>query len=223
MRFLLTTVVMIGLPFAGFGQLCGHSYESRVVEIHTQASLLPGLKERLVMVGSSTIRKWPAVDSVFSEYEVVNAGFGGSCFEDLWVLRESLIYRLQPDVLLIYEGDNDLHDRVPESRILATAEALLVDLASRLPRCRVVLVAAKPSPARYHLQHEYLSLNNKLRSTALANGAFWVDFWTAQHDQAGRLRLDLFDRDQLHLNALGYQVWAQELSRQQPWIRPAEF
>jgi hypothetical protein len=115
-------------------------------------------------VGSSSFRFWPQTDTVFAHYDVVNAGFGGSCFEDLWRLRGPLIYSLEPDVLLVYEGDNDLFDGVPEPLILDAASRLLQELAQKLPATRLVVVAPKASPARYHLSKDYMSLNAKLKS-----------------------------------------------------------
>lgn len=174
----------------------------------------------MVMVGSSSFRFWPQTDTVFSSYEVVNAGFGGSCFHDAWRLRDTLIYAFQPSVVLIYEGDNDLHGGVAQEDILEVAATLLDDLSRRLPNSEVIVVAPKASRARYHLKDQYLELNARLRSVAMDHGAHWVDFWGVQHDENGGLRDELFIHDQLHLNAEGYAVWVNELRRQLPWLDP---
>ena len=110
-------------------QLCGQDYDAQVAAIHARADQLKGEQPRLVLLGSSSFRFWPSTDTVFSHFEVVNAGFGGSCFQDAWRLRDTLIYALNPDVLMIYEGDNDLHDRVPIDDIVATASMLLEDVS----------------------------------------------------------------------------------------------
>ena len=140
-------------------QLCGQDYSAHVVAIHARANQLSGEKPRLVLLGSSSFRFWPETDTVFSHFDVVNAGFGGSCFQDAWRLRDTLIYALNPDVLMIYEGDNDVHDRIPLDDIVTTASALLEDVSVRMPSLDVVVVAPKASPARYHLKAAYLELN----------------------------------------------------------------
>ena len=201
-------------------QFCGAGYDDAISRIQHEASCLRGEQERLVLVGSSSFRFWSQTDTVFAQYEVVNAGFGGSCFADLWRLREHLIYALQPDVLFVYEGDNDLFDGVPEHLILNTASRLLQELAQKLPSTRVVVVAPKASPARYHLSKDYLSLNTKLKSLVGDCDATWVDFWSAQHKANGALRDDLFLADQLHLNPTGYAVWVQFLREQVAWLDP---
>ena len=131
-----------------------------------------------------------------------------------------MIYALQPDVLLVYEGDNDLFDGVAEPIILDAASRLLQELAQKLPATRLVVVAPKASPARYHLSKDYMSLNAKLKSIVEEQGATWVDFWGAQHKEDGTLRDDLFLADQLHLNPKGYTVWVESLRKQVPWLDP---
>lgn len=199
-------------------QLCGQDYEAQVASIHTQANQLDGARPRLVMLGSSSFRFWPDTDTVFSHYDVVNAGFGGSCFQDAWRMRDTLIYALNPNVLLIYEGDNDVHDGVPVHQIVGTASMLLDEVSVVMPELEVVVVAPKASPARYHLKKNYLELNASLRFVAMDHGAHWVDFWDVQHREDGALREDLFIKDRLHLNNKGYAVWVQELRRQLPWL-----
>ena len=212
-------LLLLGVPHCT-AQLCGQSYDNRIAHIHNAARQLEGHKPRLVLTGSSSIRKWPQTDTVFSQYDVVNAGFGGSCFSDLWALRDTLIYALRPDVLVVYEGDNDLSDGVPSADILDDANRLLEELSRRLPTTEVVVIAPKASRARQHLASAYLALNRELRLVAMNHGAHWVDFWDVQHHADGTLRDDLFVADLLHLNDLGYTMWVCELRRQLPWLDP---
>jgi lysophospholipase L1-like esterase len=222
-RLVLATVVGVVWTCSTLSaQLCGQGYDAQVADIHARANRLEGNKPRLVMLGSSSFRFWPSTDTVFSHFDVVNAGFGGSCFQDAWRLRDTLIYALDPDVLLIYEGDNDVHDRVPVDDVVGTASMLLDEVSLRMPNLEVVVVAAKASPARYHLKTDYLKLNNSLRLVAMNHGAHWVDFWDVQHKGDGALREDLFIADRLHLNDEGYALWVRELRRQLPWLDPAQ-
>lgn len=213
-------LLFLWAPQTCIAQLCGQSYDNRIASIHNAAQQLEGLKPRLVLTGSSSIRKWPQTDTVFSQYDVVNAGFGGSCFSDLWALRDTLIYALRPDVLVVYEGDNDLSDGVLSEDILEVASRLLDEVSRRLPATEIVVIAPKASRARHHLASAYLALNQELRLVAMHNGAHWVDFWDVQHQADGTLRDDLFVADRLHLNDLGYAVWVRELRRQLPWLNP---
>lgn len=220
MRVLVALIGWIGLTFCATAQLCGQDYEAQVVAIHERAQKLRGENPTLVLVGSSSFRLWPHTDTVFAGYDVINAGFGGSCFHDAWLLRDTLIYAFEPSVVLLYEGDNDLNDGIATEDILTDAANLLDDLSRRLPASEVVVVAPKASRARYHLKDQYLELNARLRSVTMDQGAHWVDFWDVQHDANGELRDELFIHDKLHLNTEGYAVWVHELRRQLPWLDP---
>jgi len=201
------------------GQFCGQHHHERVAVIHSAAQQLEGSKPRLVMVGSSSFRLWPQTDTVFSHFDVVNAGFGGSCFGDLWALRDTLIYALHPEVLLVYEGDNDLQDGMETSDILRVADMLLEDICQRMPETRVVLIAPKHSPARSSLSDRYLKLNEGLALICESRGVVWVNFWGLMHE-GDRLREEWFIHDLLHLNNEGYAAWVHELRKQVPWLDP---
>ena len=90
-----------------FGQ-CGQNYDRDVRRIIKAAEKLPHEKSRIVFAGSSTFRLWKNMAKSFPEYEVFNAGIGGSCFNDLCRYKEQLISATHPDILIIYEGDNDI-------------------------------------------------------------------------------------------------------------------
>ena len=47
------------------------------------------------------------------EYDVLNRGFGGSIFSDLNFYMEELVLKHNPDMVVIYEGDNDVATEIP--------------------------------------------------------------------------------------------------------------
>ncbi len=104
----LFVLYLIGLfSFSGKAQ-CGANYDEHLEKIVSNANQLPHSQTRIVFAGSSTFRLWDNIAESFPEYEVVNAGIGGSCFDDLYRYKEQLISATEPDILVIYEGDNDI-------------------------------------------------------------------------------------------------------------------
>ena len=222
---ILTTILWIALtfgvgPHVVWGQFCGQSYEDRIAAIHRQAEQLPGHQPTLLLTGSSSIRLWPDAPEAFPQFEVINAGFGGSCYSDLWALRDTLLFAFEPDVVIIYEGDNDLSDKLPQSEILGSANALFADIAQRLPDANVVVLAPKPSLARQHLAEECRLLSEALGQGARRHDFAFVDFWDVLHQRNGTLDADLFVGDGLHLNQRGYDAWVATLRRELPWLDP---
>ena len=217
----LCFIMVVGVgPKAAWGQFCGQSYEDRIAAIHRQAEQLPGDQPTLLLTGSSSIRLWPDAPEAFPQFEVINAGFGGSCYSDLWALRDTLLFAFEPDVVVIYEGDNDLSDGLPQSEILSLAQALFADIAQRLPDANVVVLAPKPSLARQHLAEECRLLSEALGHEARRRGFAFVDFWDVMHLAHGALDASLFVGDGLHLNQKGYDAWVATLRRELPWLDP---
>lgn len=208
------------LPQVVWGQFCGQSYDARIANIHSNAGRLSGAQPRLLLTGSSSIRLWPDASSAFPQFEVINAGFGGSCYSDLWALRDTLLFAFQPDVVIIYEGDNDLSDAVSQPDIVESATSLFADVAQRLPETRVVVLAPKPSLARRHLAVQCRSLSKALGQEARRHGFAFVDFWNVMHLPNGVLNEGLFVEDGLHMNQAGYDLWVSDIRRQLPWLAP---
>ena len=222
---ILTSVLWIALtlgtvPQVVWGQFCGQTYEDRIAAIHRQAEQLPGQQPTLLLTGSSSIRLWPDAPEAFPQFELINAGFGGSCYSDLWALRDTLLFAFEPNVVVIYEGDNDLSDGLPQSEILSSAQALFADIAQRLPDANVVVLATKPSLARQHLAEECRLLSEALGHEARRHGFAFVDFWDVMHLADGALDAGLFVGDGLHLNQKGYDMWVETLRRELPWLDP---
>lgn len=112
-------------------------------------------KKLVVFAGSSSIRMWSDVQSAFPAFNVINNGFGGSHFSDLIYYYEELILRPQPDILFIYEGDNDIASDKEPKKVLKEARQLVNKIQKDLPQTKIVLIAAKPSIARWKLKMEY--------------------------------------------------------------------
>jgi hypothetical protein len=81
-------------------------------------------KKLVVFTGSSSIRMWNDVQSYFPEYNVINNGFGGSHFSDLLYFYNEMIVKPAPEILFIYEGDNDLASNKKPKKILKEVKEL---------------------------------------------------------------------------------------------------
>lgn len=170
-------------------------------------------KDTLVFAGSSSIRMWKNVQEYFPEYNVINNGFGGSHFSDLIHFYDELIKKWNPDILFIYEGDNDVAAEKKPAAILKDAKKLHQMIRQDFPKTKIVFIAAKPSIARWHFKSQYENLNNKLKKFAgkKKNTAF-ADVWTAMLDENGQVYDDVFIEDDLHMNKKGYDIWAEVIS-----------
>ena len=170
-------------------------------------------KKLALFTGSSSIRMWNDIQVYFPEYNVVNNGFRGSHFSDLIYFYNKLIIPLKPDILFIYEGDNDIASQKKPRMITKEAKFLLEKIRRDLPHTSVVLISPKPSIARWNLRKEYETLNKKLKRLAKKTDKVeFADVWNAMLDENGNVFQDVFLEDNLHMNKKGYDIWAKVLS-----------
>ncbi|MGE0018933.1 MAG: GDSL-type esterase/lipase family protein [Draconibacterium sp.] len=166
-------------------------------------------KKLVVFAGSSSIRMWKDVQSYFPEFNVINNGFGGSHFSDLLFYYNELILTRKPDILFIYEGDNDIADSKTSTEVMKQAKELVAKIRKDLPETRLLFISPKPSLAREKLKEKYLTFNNKLER--YCNRKKQVDFvnvWTPMCNKNGNILPGLFIEDGLHMNKKGYEIWA---------------
>ncbi|MGB6153305.1 MAG: GDSL-type esterase/lipase family protein [Pricia sp.] len=161
----------------------------------------------IVFTGSSSIRMWADVDRRFPEHQIVNTGFGGSQASDLSYFIYDLILRFNPKKVFIYEGDNDVFAKKRPNAIRRTIRQITDAIQRNDSTTQVVLIAAKPSIARWNLKRKYKRLNRKLQRLAADDPLVeFADVWNPMLE-GKKVKQDIFIEDGLHMNAKGYQIW----------------
>lgn len=170
-----------------------------------------GAKPVVVFTGSSSIKMWKDIQEYFPDYAVINNGFGGSTYADLLYYYKELIYIRKPDILFIYEGDNDLKKTTPEV-VITQVKELLRRIKQDLPQTRIVLITPKPSIARWNLKASYEKMNTLLaRLARQTDHVELANVWDVMLDSEGVVYQDVFLKDNLHMNKKGYDLWAKVL------------
>lgn len=164
-------------------------------------------KETIVFTGSSSIRIWHNVQERFPEHQIVNTGFGGSQASDLLGYTHELILKYKPKKVFIYEGDNDISAGKNSKLILTDILAIIRKIRAQNSATKIVLIAAKPSIARWNLKRNYKKLNRKFRRLCRKDAdILYVDVWKPMLD-GNQVKQDIFIEDGLHMNAKGYEIW----------------
>ena len=171
-------------------------------------------KKTLLFAGSSSIKKWTDIDKYFPEYNVINNGFGGSQFSDLIYFSDKLIGSFNPDIIFIYEGDNDIAHGKKPYKILKDAKMLLSKIRNDFKNIPVAFISVKPSIKRWKLNKKYIATNKKLaRLCRKEKNVWYIDVWDIMMDKNGKLQKDLFLQDDLHMNSKGYNLWRDEINK----------
>ena len=164
-------------------------------------------RETIVFTGSSSVRIWKTLESSFPNHQIVNSGFGGSEASDLLAYSNELIYRFKPKKVFIYEGDNDINSKKKPKRIISDMQLIIAGIRAQNPNTKIVLIAAKPSLARWNHRRNYKRLNRKFKKLSKNDPLIdYVDVWRPM--LIGRkVKPDIFIADGLHMNEKGYRIW----------------
>jgi lysophospholipase L1-like esterase len=161
----------------------------------------------VVFVGSSSIRMWK-LDKWFPDLPALNRGFGGSHIADATHYLDLLVLSHEPQVVVLYAGDNDMARGLSATDVVADYRAFVEKLQTALPATRLVYVAIKPSIARWKLYPQMSEANRQINEIAAADPRqTFVDIATPMLGENSTPRAELFLDDGLHLNDEGYRLW----------------
>ncbi|MGB5821655.1 MAG: GDSL-type esterase/lipase family protein [Saonia sp.] len=164
-------------------------------------------RETIVFTGSSSVRLWKDLEEVFPQHQIVNSGFGGSQADNLLSYSDELILRYNPKKVFIYEGDNDISAKRKLKEIIGDIEKIIAKIKEKNNTTKIVLIAAKPSIARWRFRNKYKRLNRKFKRLSEKDDSLaFANIWDVMLE-GRKLRGDLFIEDGLHMNAKGYALW----------------
>ena len=163
----------------------------------------------VLFVGSSTIRMWTTMVADFREVPVIiNRGYGGSTLEDSSHMVRQLVTQYQPSQVLIYAGENDLHEGRSPEQVLSSMKRLVSAVRAELPVTRITFISIKPSPSRAAILPAIRASNALISDYLITQyNADYIDVFTPMLGPEGKSRPELFLPDMLHMNAAGYALW----------------
>ncbi len=126
---------------------------------------------------------------------------------DVLAYFDRVVVSYRPAQIVIYEGDNDLAAGKSVTQVAGDYSNFVRRTQQQLPSSSVILLAVKPSPSRVSILAQMQQLNSVLRALAQASGAQFVDVHAPMLGASGQPRTELFQSDQLHMNATGYELW----------------
>lgn len=163
----------------------------------------------VVFVGSSSIVKWTTLARDFPGENVIQRGFGGSEMADSVFYADRVVLPYRPRAVVVYAGDNDLNAGKTPETVLDDFKAFVAKVRAALPETRIVFIAVKPSPKRWHIRDKGERANALVAAECARDPQRlkFVDIWKPMLNEKGEPRPELFVADLLHVNAEGYKLW----------------
>ena len=163
----------------------------------------------IIFTGSSSVRLWRDAGLLSKGSPIINTAFGGSTAYGLNVYLDDLVLRYEPKQVFIYEGDNDIAAGRDTRTILEHLDTIFTRIWEQNPETEIVYIAAKPSPLRWEMRKEYEALNKAMERRAKKEDRLvFADVYSPML-QKGKVCEDIFVEDRLHMNRMGYAIWAE--------------
>ena len=179
--------------------------------------------------GDSIARRWGATDypdflenwkKNFFGWNAADFGWGADRVENiLWRLENGELDGVNPKVIVLLAGTNNVGNRVPPEGIEAAAANITKGLAavirlmqSKAPNAVIILTAIFPRNDNMAVMPEIDSINTGLAKIADGRRVRWLNLNDKLAGPDGKL-FDgvLSERDKLHPTLRGYQLWADAL------------
>ena len=179
-----------------------------------QDSLSVPPKNAILFAGSSSFRLWHSIKDDFKGFSIINRGFGGSSLPDVIRYTEEILFPYQPKQVVIYCGENDftVDKNLPVDSVVNRFANLFGMIRKRLPSTHISFVSMKPSPSRWHLREKMQQANQSINEfLGKQDNASYIDVWEAMLNESGLPRPEIFLKDSLHMNGLGYIIWKHKI------------
>lgn len=180
----------------------------------------------IVMFGDSHIRgvDW---NELLGRQGIVNRGIPADVLSG-YKKRLDYIFKLNPKVVFIIGGVNDIYNWTPVEEIFNTYKEIVAALMAR--NIKVVIQSViyagenwgeewlrvnnpdvKPYDVNLGRNKEIDKLNILLKSFSLSNNILFLD--VNSRLKAGNFLNGIYHYDGLHLNARGYKIWGEEVEK----------
>ena len=186
------------------------AFWNEIQNFKRQDSISMPAKNQILFVGSSSFTKWTDVQDYFPIHKIINRGFGGSTLLDLIHYNQDVILKYQPKQIIIYCGENDFasSDSVSVQMLTQRFIKLFEIIRTEFKKTPIAYVSMKPSPRRLHLMKKYLAANEAIKIFLKEKPATaFIDVYPAMLNEDGSPIAEIFIKDNLHMNAQGYQIW----------------
>ncbi|MCX6131460.1 MAG: GDSL-type esterase/lipase family protein [Proteobacteria bacterium] len=174
---------------------------------------------KLVFMGDSITEAWTQVapdiwQEKFGTYHPLSLGIGGDRTQHLlWRIQEGELQGLNPKVLVLLIGTNNLGNGDSVEDTVAGIEATIQSIHKALPEIQIILLGIlpageKPDESR---RQSILAVNERLAQQVKLPHVHFIDLRLAFLQADGTISNEVLP-DYLHPSHLGYDIFARELA-----------
>lgn len=170
----------------------------------------------IILVGSSSIKRWQTLAQDFPGRPVFNHGFGGSQLADSVNFADRIVIPFQPRQVVIYAGGNDLNAKKEPEVVFGDFVALATKIRAALPEARIAYIASAPNLKRWEQVENVKRLNQLAAAYCRRHALDFINVFPLMLGPDGHPKPDIYVADGLHMNEQGYVIWREAVA---PYLR----
>jgi lysophospholipase L1-like esterase len=180
--------------------------------------------------GDSITRRWGTSDEQYRKFlenwrqnffgwNAADFGWGGDTVQNiLWRLNNGELDNVNPRIIVLLAGTNNVGNRSPEGandsrveNITRGIKAILAVCRQKAPNTTIVLMGITPRNDNMAVMTIINQVNQNIAKFADGKKIRFLNINDKLADKDGKLFEGMANRDGLHLDVKGYQVWADSL------------
>ena len=184
----------------------------------------------IYFLGDSITRRWGTIDPQYKDFlenwrqnffgwNAANFGWGGDTTQNmLWRLANGELDNVNPKIIVLLAGTNNVGKKSPEGAsdqrvedVTRGIKAILDLCRTKAPRASIVLMGITPRNDNMAVMPIIDRINAQLAKFADGKKIRYLNINNKLADRDGRLFEGMANKDGLHLDVKGYQVWADAL------------
>lgn len=180
-------------------------------------------KKGISFIGDSITEGFPIYEMYSGEIPVYNRAVGGDTTNELLQKLQETVYELEPSVVVLLIGVNDLAFSSDVNEISGRIEQICQAIMASQPDVQLIVQSVypintsdDPRVIRYILgsrtNASILELNERIQEITARLAIEYVDLHPTLKDEHGNLKLE-YTTDGLHLNIEGYEAVLQVLQK----------
>ena len=187
------------------------NFELEIQNLEKSIENQKDLIDPIVFYGSSTIRLWKGMKNDFNGLNVINLGFGGALIKDLSKNFSRLFKKINPSVIVLYLGGNDLALGYSAEKIVEKIKNFLELVFKNYPNIKIINMSIKPSFERINDIKKIEKINSLMTAESSRNKSLIQLNFYEKIINKGVINQSLYLRDGLHFNDLGYKILVNEV------------
>src|SRR5215813_13235218 len=184
----------------------------------------------IYFAGDSITRRWGTSDEQYKSFldnwrenfygwNAADFGWGGDTVQNiLWRLHNGELDNVNPKIIVLLAGTNNVGKQSPENGndprveiITKGIKAILALCQQKAPQATIVLMGITPRNDNMAVMPIINQVNERIAKFADGKKIRYVNINHKLADKDGKLFAGMTNRDGLHLDVKGYQVWADAL------------